>query len=251
MRRATRYWCGAIPKVWVKLLTRWAGEAPMPTRPGRGWSARTRPSSRSRRSWASRPGGGPPASGGRPGGLAAVPRRWPARLGRQRVVGLVQGPVEGVDGAAQGGIVDVRPVHRRAGQPLVEDLGAQVQDAFAEPAATGGAAVVDDVGGQDGDGFAAGPAGPRVQVVTDPAVVDDEHRPGVVHVRRVGVVDEAGVEDLVDARDRRLPGPDPFGPGRLPQRQRHASIVQDGPLPPSSTGAMNELLGWPASRWPG
>ena len=62
-----------------------------------------------------------------------------------------------------------------------------------------------------------------VQVVADRAVVDDEQRPRVVGVRRVGVVGEPRVEHLADARDRRLPGPD-----RAARRRRlHRRIVQD------------------------
>jgi hypothetical protein len=90
---------------------------------------------------------------------------------------------------------------------------------------------VDDVGRQDGDSLAAGPAVAGLQVVADPAVVHDEHRPGVVDVRRIGVVDEAGVEDLVHARDHRLPGSDPLRPRALSTRRRHGRIVQDRTLP--------------------
>jgi hypothetical protein len=69
---------------------------------------------------------------------------------------------------------------------------------------------VDDVRRQDRDPLAAGSAVTGLQVVADPAVVHDAHRPGVVHVERVGVVDEAGVEDLANAWDHRLPRPDPL-----------------------------------------
>src|SRR4029453_14733386 len=111
--------------------------------------------------------------------------------------------VEGVDGPEQGRVVDVGAVHGRADQALGEHVGGQVQDAFAEPAAGGGAAVVDEVGRQDDDPLAARAAVTGLQVVADPAVVHHEHRPGVVDVRRVGVVDEAGGEDPGQAPDTR------------------------------------------------
>jgi hypothetical protein len=164
-------------------------------------------------------------------GSEAVADEGQAGLGLQGVVGVVEGAVGGVHGLAQGGFGDVGVVDGVAGQAFVEDVGGQVQDPLAEAAEGGGAAVVDDVGGQDGDPLAAGAAVAGLQVVADPAVVHDEHRPGVVDVRGIGVVDEAGVEDLVHARDHRLPGPDPLRSGRLSTRRRHDRIVQDRDLP--------------------
>ena len=81
--------------------------------------------------------------------LAAEVRTQPAgdqgepRLGLERVVGCAQRPVQGADGAAQGGLVEVRLVHGPAGQPLVQDLGAEVEDALAEPDAGRSPAVHD------------------------------------------------------------------------------------------------------------
>ena len=49
-----------------------------------------------------------------------------------------------------------------------------------------------------------------VQVVADSALVDDEHRPRVMGVRRIPVPEEAGMEHLTDARQRRLPSPHVF-----------------------------------------
>jgi hypothetical protein len=163
-------------------------------------------------------------------GPEAVAHQGQAGLGLEGVVEVAQGAVEGVDGLSEGGSGDAGPVDGGTGQAFVEHVGGQVQDALAEPAVRAGAAVVDDVGGQDEDRLAAGAAMPRLQVVPDPAVVHDEHRPGVVDVRRIGVVHEAGMEDLVHARDHRFPGPDPLASGWLPTRRRHVRIVQDRDL---------------------
>jgi hypothetical protein len=65
-------------------------------------------------------------------GAEAVADQGQAGLGLQGVVGVVKGPVQGVDGLAQVGVGDVGPVDGGAGQPLVEDVGRQVQDALAE-----------------------------------------------------------------------------------------------------------------------
>jgi hypothetical protein len=50
-----------------------------------------------------------------------------------------------------------------------------------------------------------------VEVETDAAVVDDQHRPHVVHVHRIGVVDEPGVQHLADALDGGPPCPHSLG----------------------------------------
>jgi hypothetical protein len=60
------------------------------------------------------------------------------------------------------------------------------------------------------------------EVVADCAVVDDEQRPDVVGVRRVCMLGEPGVQDLTDARHRRLPGEDGVVPDVHDRR-----IVQD------------------------
>jgi len=137
--------------------------------------------------------------------------------------------VQGVDGAAQGGFVAVRPIHGSTDEPFVEDLGSDVEDALAEAAAVRGATVVDDMRWQDRDPLAAGSAVTGLQVVANPAVVHDAHRPRVVHVGRVGVVDEAGVEDLVNARDHRFPRPDPLRcHGKIVQDRAPAAVVHCG-----------------------
>src|SRR5580765_5609957 len=75
---------------------------------------------------------------------------------------------------------------------------------------------------EERDPSAHGAAVTGVQVVADRAFVDDEHRPRVVRVWRIHVVDEPCVEDLVDAGHRRLPRANP-----LAWRGQDASIVQD------------------------
>lgn len=71
-------------------------------------------------------------------GAEALPDGRQPGLGLEGVVGLAERPVEGVDGAAQGGIVDVRTVNGAAGQALVEHVGGEVEDALAEPVDAGG-----------------------------------------------------------------------------------------------------------------
>ena len=61
-----------------------------------------------------------------------------------------------------------------------------------------------------------------LEVVTDRALIDDEDRPGVMGVPGIRVLDEPGVEDLVDAGHRRLPGANPFA-----WRRHEVPIVQD------------------------
>src|SRR6266545_560744 len=129
--------------------------------------------------------------------------------------------------STQDGIPDVGLVDGPADQTLVQDLGPHVEHPFAEPGAGGGSPVVHHVRRQDRDSTAGGAAVSVLQVIADRALVDDEHVPGVVGVRRIRVLDEARVEDLMDARHRRLPRADPFA-----GQDRHAKIVQDLPSRP-------------------
>lgn len=88
---------------------------------------------------------------------------------------------------------------------------------------------------------------PGLEVVLDRAFIDDEHRPRIVRVRRIRVIDEPRVEDLLNAGNRRLPCADP-----LVRHVQDARIVQDprgGPvldglhadsIPPASV--VNELV---------
>ena len=64
-----------------------------------------------------------------------------------------------------------------------------------------------------------------VEVVADLTVVDDEDRPRVVRVRRVGVVVKLGVQHLADAGYRRPPRPNSLGR----HGAGHAKNVQDTP----------------------
>ena len=69
-----------------------------------------------------------------------------------------------------------------------------------KPCGVAGAAVVRDVRRQQGDRGAQRAVLVPVEVVADGAVVDDQQRPRLVGVHRVGVLGELGVEDLHDAR---------------------------------------------------
>jgi mannose-6-phosphate isomerase-like protein (cupin superfamily) len=90
-------------------------------------------------------------------------------------------------------------------------------------------------GRQDGYGLARCPAVAAVQVVADRAAIDDEDRPGFVAVRRIGVIDQVGVEHLADSRHPRCPRLDmaPAGQFRV-----HVKIVQDRNLGPEDAECM-------------
>jgi len=95
--------------------------------------------------------------------------------------------------------------------------------ALAEAVAGRGAPVMDDMRREDRDHRGQRAALAAIEVVADRALIDQEERPGVVRVRRVGVLAEGRVEDFTDARDARLPRPDVDG-GR---RTVHRRNVQD------------------------
>ncbi len=130
--------------------------------------------------------------------------------------------MEHVQPADERRVLDVGFVDGPAGHPLVQHVGSHVEHPFAEAVTARGTTVVHDVRRKERDPSAHGPAMAGVQVIADRALVDDEHRPGVVRVWRVDVVDEPCVEDLVDAGHSRLPRANP-----LAWRGQDESIVQD------------------------
>ncbi|GIH25029.1 hypothetical protein Aph01nite_33390 [Acrocarpospora phusangensis] len=90
-------------------------------------------------------------------------------LGFEFVAGGGQGVVQVVDAAAQGGVDDGGVVDGGADQ-VVGQLGSvQVEDAFAEAVAVGGAAVVRDVRREQGHEFGEGAVFVAVEVVADRA----------------------------------------------------------------------------------
>jgi threonine/homoserine/homoserine lactone efflux protein len=168
-------------------------------------------------------------------------------FGGEGLVGITEDPVERAELPNEPGVLDGGIVDRPPDQALVEEVGAEVEDALSEPGTRGGPPVVDDVRRQERDPGAVGASMPGLEVVPDRALVDDEHRPRVVRMWRIHVVDEAGVEDLVDARHPRLPRANPFA-----GRDQGVKIVQDRPWLPvldgldasSSPGAsLNDLVG--------
>jgi threonine/homoserine/homoserine lactone efflux protein len=110
---------------------------------------------------------------------------------------------------------------------LAEDLGPDVEHAFAVPGTRARPAVVRDVGRQERDLRSLHATVSPLEVVGDRSLVDREDGPGVVRVRRVGVVDEPGVEDLVDPGHLGLPRANPlhrpFHDARNVQDRRRSS----------------------------
>lgn len=143
-------------------------------------------------------------------------------LGRERFGRIAQHAVECMHVPNERRVLDVGLVDGPADQPFIQDVGAEVEHALVEPLGAGGSAVVHDVRREDRDPRPCRAAMRGIEVVPDRALVDDEHRPRVVGVRRIRVVHESGMEHLVDAGNRRLPGADPFAVGR-----QDGAIVQD------------------------
>jgi hypothetical protein len=145
-----------------------------------------------------------------------------AALRRQLLTGVGERTVQLVDAPAQHRVGERRPVHGAPGERgAVQGGVVEVDDALAEPAGHGRAPVVRDVRRQQRHRRRQRAVLVAVEVVSDGAVVDDQQGPGVVGVRRVGVLGEPGVEHLGDPRDRRAPGADVLG------RASHARNVQD------------------------
>ncbi len=145
---------------------------------------------------------------------------------------LVPGPRErGVqvpDPPPQHRVAQVGGVHGRPDQLVAQPGGVQVQDALAEAVRGGRGAVVRHVRRQQRHRVVRGAVLVPVQVVPYGAGVDDEQRPGVVDVHRVGVLGVVGVEDLDDAGDAGPPGGDvPPGPPLVVAPAAHAKNVQD------------------------
>lgn len=151
-----------------------------------------------------------------------------AGLGFEQVVDAGERIVEGRHAVPKATLRDDGLVDGPADQMLAEGRGFEVEDALAEPGRRGRPAVVDDMRWEDADPCLARGVRRPVQLVADRSVVDDEDRPDVVRVRRVGVRRECGVEDLTHSGQRRLPGSD----DPILGRDVHRRIVQDGaPMP--------------------
>lgn len=147
-------------------------------------------------------------------------------LGHERVVRMLQRAVHTVELADGDRIVDVGGVDRAPYEALFKYVGPHVEDALTEPGARRGTTIMHDVRRQERHAAAGDTAMLGVQVVPDRALVHQEDGPRVVRVARVRVLDEPGVEHLVDPRHRRLPSSNP-----LLRCGHEASIVQDHPRP--------------------
>ena len=169
-------------------------------------------------------------------------------LGLEGVVGTAQGVVEGGDAATERRVAQERAVHGATDQVLAEHVGLEVDGALPVAVARRRPAVVDDVRRQERDHRSLRRALRAVEVIADGAFVDEEQRPDVVGVGRVGVLGEPRLEDLADAGDGRLPRMD-GNRSRSTQlldrlrRVHRRRIVQDRDhCPGLASGPMNELL---------
>ncbi len=123
----------------------------------------------------------------------------------QLVTGARECQMEPVHPVPQLRIVQNRAVDRAPDEVHVDLRGVQVQDALAETVGRDRVTVVRDVRRQECHHGTWRTVFMAVQVVADHALVDEEQRPGIVRVHGVGVVGEAGVEDLVDPLHPRTP----------------------------------------------
>jgi len=184
------------------------------------------------------------------GPLAEVPREPRAHDGEDRFrlerrIRISQRAMQCVERAGERRVLDVGVVDRAAGEAFVEDLTSNVKHPFAEPGAGGGAPVVHDVRRKDRDPSTGGAPMVCFEVVADRAFVHDEDRPRVMRVRRIHVLDEACMEDLVDTGNLRLPCSNPLLL-RLRGRGHDATIVQDVVPSPALDGVDAERIPSPA-----
>jgi threonine/homoserine/homoserine lactone efflux protein len=144
-------------------------------------------------------------------------------LGFQGVIDTSENLVDCRNPRTERGIPDDRLVDGGSAELAAEDTGLEVEHALGEPVARRGSAIVDDTWWKDRHHRAIRAPGMPVEVVSHAAVVDDEQGPGVVGVRRIGVIDEASVKDLPKPRNRRAPGAN-----QVALLTVHDRIVQDG-----------------------
>ncbi|OYN99261.1 hypothetical protein CGZ96_08570 [Enemella evansiae] len=125
-------------------------------------------------------------------------------LGRLQVIVPTQGPVDPAHLIPQGRILDQRGIDQPADPGRVELVLLQIEHSFGETPIGERVAVMRDVRWQHGDpGTRWGQRVPAVDVVTDRTGIDDQHRPGRVGVRGIGVRPPAGMQHLGHARDLR------------------------------------------------
>ena len=125
----------------------------------------------------------------------------------QRGVGMTKPFVQNVEATAKRSILDARLVDRATDQALTQNARLEVENSLPVAATGCRAAVVNDLRRKHADRRTTCAPMLAIEVVADLAVVDDEDRPGVVRMRRVGVLVKLGVQHLADAGHRRPPGP--------------------------------------------
>lgn len=171
-------------------------------------------------------------------GTQALDGEGQAGLGLQRFgVAVGQRVVQPAQAPGQGAVAHRGVVHRPADVLVAQHRRLEVEHLLAEPVGHGRTPVVGDVRRQHGHDRAVRAVVVALEPVADRPLVDQEHRPGVVGVGRVGVVDEPGVEHLALPVERGPPGPD-----LLAGADHHARNVRDvaagsdvlGPMPENS-----------------
>lgn len=130
------------------------------------------------------------------------------RLPVKIIDGRIKDIMESGNGPSQHHVIDGRSINRGPNQIFADGLGVDVEDPFPESlSGASGLAVMGHVRRQDGDSPPVRTPFVLGQAVANLAAVDDEYRPGVVAVKRVGVVVEAGVKDLRHPGQSRPPRP--------------------------------------------
>ncbi len=157
--------------------------------------------------------------------MQPLPYEGQPRLGLEGIP-FPERQMQPVHALAQRGIGQQRGVDGGSGQPLRQHRGVQVQHTLAEARLGHGPSVVDHAGRQQ-DHLVRHPGAVPFPVEGEvhPPAVHDHQRPGVVHMGRVRVLGEPGVEDLGDTRHRWLPG----GDGAARSYRGHVRNVQDRP----------------------
>ena len=152
----------------------------------------------------------------------------------ERLVGVTKSPVQGIEVTAEPYVFYRGFVDCGADQVLSQQARVEIEHALAIAATRRGTPVVNDMRWKHADRRAARTAMVPVEVVSDLTVIDDEDRPRVMRVGRVGVVLKLGVQHLADAGYRRPPRPNSLGGDGA----GHAKNVQDTPT------AASLYFGW-------
>lgn len=161
-----------------------------------------------------------------------------AALGGDDVGRIGQRRVDAVDGGDDGRTKQRGGLGGGIDGGLGQPLGLEVEDALAErPIRFRRASVVGHLRRQQGDAGGSRQVVVPVEIVGHGTVVDEQDRPRVMRMSRVGMMLETGVEDLLHQGHLRVPRADPIG---------HVTNVQDPGREENQSGGMHETTTSPA-----